>query len=76
MGGYSRAAEAALLTSRRVFSLCLIVGSILPATAFPSSYLSQYKGLPYHDSRYPGGPQKIPGQVLCAYYDMGGEGVA
>src|ERR1039458_4900191 len=23
-----------------------------------------------------GGPQKIPGKVLCAYYDLGGEGVA
>jgi hypothetical protein len=32
--------------------------------------------LPYHDSRYQGGPQKIPGRVLCAYYDLGGEGVA
>jgi hypothetical protein len=31
--------------------------------------------LPYHDSRYSGGPQKIPGKVLCAYYDLGGEGV-
>jgi hypothetical protein len=38
--------------------------------------LSQYKGLPYHDSRYQGGAQKIPGRVLCAYYDLGGEGVA
>jgi hypothetical protein len=25
----------------------------------------------YHD-----GPQKMPGRVLCAYYDLGGEGVA
>jgi hypothetical protein len=32
--------------------------------------------LPYHDTRYSGGPQKIPGRVLCAYYDLGGEGVA
>jgi hypothetical protein len=38
--------------------------------------LSQYKGLPYHDSRYQGGPQKISGRVLLAYYDLGGEGVA
>ena len=35
-----------------------------------------YKGLPYHDSRYNGGAQKIPGRVDCAYYDLGGEGVA
>jgi len=49
---------------------------MLPAIAFSQSFLSQYKGLPYHDSRYQAGPQKIPGQVLCAYYDLGGEGVA
>jgi hypothetical protein len=62
--------------SRRAFSLCLVAASMLPAIAFSQSFLSQYKGLPYHDSRYSGGPQKIPGKVLCAYYDLGGEGVA
>jgi hypothetical protein len=36
----------------------------------------KYKGSPYHDSRYQGGVQKIPGRVDCAYYDLGGEGVA
>jgi hypothetical protein len=35
-----------------------------------------YKGTPYHDSRYQGGAQRIPGRVDCAYYDLGGEGVA
>ena len=35
-----------------------------------------YQGKPFHDSRYHGGPQKIPGRVECAYYDLGGEGVA
>jgi hypothetical protein len=25
---------------------------------------------------YQGGPQKIPGKVQCAYYDLGGEGIA
>jgi hypothetical protein len=49
---------------------------MLAARAFSQSFMSQYKGLPYHDSHYQGGPQKIPGQVLCAYYDLGGEGVA
>jgi len=38
--------------------------------------LKQYKGVPYHDTRYRGGPQQIPDKVLCAYYDLGGEGVA
>jgi len=55
---------------RRVFSLCFVVTSMLSAIAFSQSFLSQYKGLPYHDSRYQGGPQKIPGRVLCAYYDL------
>jgi hypothetical protein len=35
-----------------------------------------YPGKPYTDERWPEGPQKIPGRVLCAYYDTGGEGVA
>lgn len=61
--------------SRRGF-VCLIATLMLPAIAFSQSFLSQYKGLPYHDSRYSGGPQKIPGRILCAYYDLGGEDVA
>lgn len=40
------------------------------------NFLSQYKGTPYHDSRYHGGAQAVPGRVQCAYYDLGGEGVA
>jgi Carbohydrate binding module (family 6) len=38
--------------------------------------MDTYKGKPYHDSVYKGGPQSIPGCVQCAYYDLGGEGVA
>jgi hypothetical protein len=49
---------------------------MLAASAFFQPFLSEYRGLPYHDSRYSGGPQKIPRRVLCAYYDLGGEGVA
>ena len=61
---------------RRVFSLFCIAASMLAPPASSQSFLSQYKGLPYHDNRYNGGPQKIPGRVLCAYFDLGGEGVA
>ncbi len=61
---------------RRVFPLCFLVASVLSTPAFPQSFLSQYKGQPYRDDHYTGGPQKIPGRVLCAYYDLGGEGVA
>jgi hypothetical protein len=39
-------------------------------------FLRHYKGTPYHDARYQGGAQLIPGIVHCAYYDLGGEGVA
>jgi len=53
-----------------------MAASMLAATALSQSFLRQYKGVPYHDSRYDGSPQKIPGRVLCAYYDEGGEGVA
>ncbi|MGD0628498.1 MAG: hypothetical protein ABR987_04055 [Terracidiphilus sp.] len=41
-----------------------------------TGFLAQYKGTPYQDSQYQGGAQKIPGKVFCAYYDLGGEGVA
>ena len=52
---------------------------MLPAAAIGNSgkdFLKSYKGLPYEDSHYHGGAQKIPGRVDCAYYDRGGEGVA
>jgi hypothetical protein len=44
--------------------------------AAQGNFLSQYKGTPFHDTRYHGGAQAIPGRVQCAYYDLGGEGVA
>jgi hypothetical protein len=52
----------------------LFVASALSAS--DSDFPVHYKGVPYHDSRYQAGAQKIPGKVLCAYYDSGGEGVA
>lgn len=62
--------------SRRAFFFWFVATFLLTTTAFSQSFLSQYTGLPYHDARYSGGAQKIPGRVLCAYYDLGGEGVA
>jgi hypothetical protein len=62
--------------SRRGFFVSFIATLLSPAIASAQSFVSQYKGQPYHDSRYSGGAQKIPGKVLCAYYDLGGEGVA
>jgi hypothetical protein len=65
------------MTSRPCLHLPVIL--VLTATALcapKTDYRQNYKGTPYHDSRYPGGPQKIPGRVECAYYDLGGDGVA
>src|ERR1700722_417427 len=41
-----------------------------------SNIPSTYLGKPFSDEKYNGGAQKIPGTVMCAYYDTGGEGVA
>lgn len=40
------------------------------------SHGNDYKGMPYQDEVYAGGPQPIPGVLMCAYYDFGGEGMA
>jgi len=40
------------------------------------AFLAHYKGTPFHDSKYNGRPQKIPGTLMCAYFDFGGEGIA
>jgi hypothetical protein len=52
----------------------LLGGLCLPAAAFGQT--SPYRGKPFHDSTYHGGAQAIPGKVFCAYYDLGGEGIA
>ena len=54
--------------------LILAGGFYLSGCASPQP--GGYKGTPFHDSVYHGGPQKIPGRVQCVYYDLGGEGVA
>ena len=41
-----------------------------------TNFLTTYKGVPYTDTRHRAGAQNIPGKVECAYYDLGGEGVA
>jgi len=35
-----------------------------------------YRGKPFSDPVYSGGPQIIPGKVQCEHYDTGGEGIA
>ena len=45
-------------------------------TALFSAVPEGYTGRPFQDSVRAGGAQAIPGPVFCAYYDLGGEGVA
>lgn len=58
------------------FALLFVLFAGIAIWAYRTDYLVRYKGTPYQDSRIAGGPQKIPGRVQCAYYDLGGEGVA
>ena len=58
--------------------LSLLVGGCATQTSVsaPSHVPAGYTGRPFADSRYHDGPQRIPGTVMCAYYDLGGEGLA
>jgi carbohydrate binding protein with CBM6 domain len=60
--------------------LCVLVLIALstrpPASASQKHFLKNYKGTPYQDSHYTEGAQEIPGKIECAYYDLGGEGIA
>ena len=59
----------------QALSLSLLIARVAtPASA--GSFKDTYKGTPYKDSRQKGVAQRIPGRVQCAYYDLGGEGVA
>ena len=64
-----------LRTSMRLSVLLLLFTSAALCTE-NKSFDKEYKGTPYRDGSYKGGAQKIPGKVLCAYYNLGGEGVA
>ena len=64
------------MMNHSTLSVFVIAASLLSTNASSQSFLSRYAGVPYHDSVYNGGPQKVPGRVLCAYYDLGGEGIA
>jgi hypothetical protein len=47
-----------------------------PFCLFAKNFVRSYKGTPFRDARYQSGAQQIPGRIECAYYDLGGEGVA
>ncbi|NJK93903.1 MAG: hypothetical protein HC905_02320 [Bacteroidales bacterium] len=60
---------------KKIQYLCL--GFIFCTLPFLTAQLpAGYKGKPYKDSVYKGGPQVIPGRIELAYYDLGGEGIA
>jgi hypothetical protein len=61
--------------SFRLFALVILATSPMVRAA-GLEFLETYQGKPYHDSRYSGEAQPIPGKVQCAYYDLGGEGIA
>ena len=63
----------ALLVALSLFAITQIPAFGAQSTA---AFGDSYKGTPYHDPHYEGGAQKIPGKILCAYYDLGGEGIA
>lgn len=56
------------------FGALIFAASALAAPQ--ADFFTHYRGTPYHDAQYQGGPQAIPGKVFPAYYDLGGEGVA
>jgi hypothetical protein len=59
-----------------VFSLLVAAQTSDPRAGSSAAFGIKYKGMPYHDSQYQSGPQRIPGKIMCAYYDLGGEGIA
>jgi hypothetical protein len=59
-----------------MFARSILSSCILVACAYSSEVPPDYKGEPYHDSIHGRDPQRIPGRVQCAFFDLGGEGVA
>jgi hypothetical protein len=58
---------------RPIFALVILAASLAGCA---TSGFNNYQGRPFSDSAHQGGPQKIPGRVQCAAYDLGGEGIA
>lgn len=54
----------------------LILGALaIPAIAL-AAVPADYAGRPFADDVHQSGPPNLPGIVQCAFYDLGGEGVA
>jgi hypothetical protein len=61
---------------RFILQTCLFIAGGFYFGGCASAELKGYQGKPFQDALYHGGPQKIPGRTECAYYDLGGEGIA
>jgi hypothetical protein len=77
---YGRPSIPGMVRESRVkklrFLLCVLVASLAGTLSSLAQSPSAYQGTPYRDSRYSGGAQKVPGRIQCAFYDLGGEGIA
>jgi hypothetical protein len=57
-------------------AVLLSISASVVAQTDGSTFVQHYTGKPFQDSHYTTVPQRIPGRVDCAAYDVGGEGVA
>jgi hypothetical protein len=62
--------------SRDLFFIIIFLIHGLNGNCQSAKNVKSYNGKPFHDSRYNGGAQIIPGRLQCEYYDLGGEGMA
>jgi len=65
------------MKSKSTVSFALIaIASMTLVISSNAALPSDYKGKPFQGALHTSGPQHVPGRVECAYYDLGGEGVA
>jgi len=63
-------------TKTALFLIIAVFSLLLCEPGISQNNTGTYKGKPYKDAVYKGGPQIIPGKLQCEYYDFGGEGIA
>jgi hypothetical protein len=66
----------AIRAKTALFSGIIALSLLFPESGNSQNNIGTYKGTPYKDAIYRGGPQIIPGKLQCEYYDFGGEGIA
>jgi hypothetical protein len=58
------------------FDRAILILFVICLALFCKNNTAHYKGKPFSDSIYKSGPQIIPGEIQCEYYDLGGAEVA